>query len=221
MEHTTGVVFRVGTPGRLAGRCLWPSLSSRKSKATGVVAVPFSSISPLHHLLRFLPSFYSLSFSFSLLLSRSLHPHLRHVLFLFLSLSLLITTFSHRACRVYVSKILFLRCARRRIHVPARHGRVSYSRIRCNGARVKTTKKQVKVSQSRQSVASLVSCTPRARTAPAASFRRLYFFKTPRGLKGLQAILDCWACKVPGKNSGSKDRAPHGSSVFHCASKTS
>lgn len=45
--HTTGVVFRVGTPGRLAGRCLWPSLSSRKSKATGVVAVPFSSAFPL------------------------------------------------------------------------------------------------------------------------------------------------------------------------------
>lgn len=35
------MVFRVGTPGRLAGRCLWPSLSSRKSKATGVAAVPF------------------------------------------------------------------------------------------------------------------------------------------------------------------------------------
>lgn len=68
VEHTTGVVFRVGTPGRLAGRCLWPSLSSRKSKATGVVAVPFSSISPLHHLLRFftsllLPSFLSSLFS--------------------------------------------------------------------------------------------------------------------------------------------------------------
>lgn len=64
VEHITGVVFRVGTPGRLAGRCLRPSLSSRKSKATGVVAVPFSSISPLYHLLRFLPSFYSLSFFF-------------------------------------------------------------------------------------------------------------------------------------------------------------
>lgn len=85
VEHTTGVVFRVGTPGRLAGRCLWPSLSSRKSKATGVVAVPFSSISPLHHLLRFLPPFYSLPFSFPFFLSRSLHLYLYLVLFLFIS----------------------------------------------------------------------------------------------------------------------------------------
>lgn len=36
----------------------------------------------------------------------------------------------------------------------------------------------------------LVSCRSSHR-APAASFRRLYFFKTPRGLKGLQTILDC------------------------------
>lgn len=105
VEHTTGVVFRVGIPGRLAGRCLWPSLSSRKSKATGVVAVPFSSISPLQHLLRFLPSFYSFPFSFSFFF-RSLRLYLYPVLLLFLSL--VVATFSRRACRACVSKFCFL-----------------------------------------------------------------------------------------------------------------
>lgn len=66
VEHTTGVVFRVGTPGRLAGRCLWPSLSSRKSKATGVEAVPFP-LSLLFITFVFYPSTLSLSSFFPFL----------------------------------------------------------------------------------------------------------------------------------------------------------
>lgn len=138
VEHTTGVVFRVGTPGRLAGRCLWPSLSSRKSKATGVVAVPFSSISPLYHLLRFLPSFHSpsfplfpLSFSFSPPVSISC----------LVSTSFAFSSYHHVFAPVGLTSLNFCSpvCASSSIHVPAGHERVSCSRI-CNGARVKTIK---------------------------------------------------------------------------------
>lgn len=166
-EHITGVVFRVGTPGRLAGRCLRPSLSSRKSKATGVVAFPFSSISPLHHLLRFLPSFYSFLLCLLFLSSLSFFPSALISCSVFISL--IFSSFHHVfSCRVYVFEFLF---ARRRAYTC--HGRVSYSRIRRNGARVKSRKKQEKVSQSRQFVAFLVLCAPTARMT--GSIRRLLF----------------------------------------------
>jgi len=108
-----GVVFRVGTPGRLAGRCLWPSLSSRKSKATGVVAVPFSSISPLHHLLRFftfllllLFFFFRFSLSFSIYVLSCCY----FLRFLFLS------HFRAVLAGLYVFKFL-LRCVRYRAYM--------------------------------------------------------------------------------------------------------
>lgn len=138
VEHTTGVVFRVGTPGRLAGRCLWPSLSSRKSKATGVIAVPFSSISPLHHLLHSLPSIPFLFLFFpSFVLSVCTYS-----LSSFLSLSLHVTTFSRRA---FTSENPFFPCGVRVLEntraqrVP---GGCRAAAIRSqHGARVKTTKK--------------------------------------------------------------------------------
>lgn len=184
-----GVVFRVGTPGRLAGRCLWPSLSSRKSKATGVVVIPFSSISPFYHLLRFLPSFYFHFFFFRFF---SFSPSV----LIFLLLSLLITTFSRGV--ELTSLNFFLWCASRWAHT-CRQDMGGC----CNSARVKTTKKKVKVLQFRQFVASLVHL--------AAFFRRYIFWRLSR-VEGSSSDLDRWAISECAKCPG---RAPADRKIVH------
>lgn len=133
------MVFRVGTPGRLAGRCLRPSLSSRKSKATGVVAVPFSSAFRLCHL-RFLPSFFFFFINSFIFLPRSIfllyvYPSYRFYFlhFLFLLFSRRVVSF-HRARIVYKSLLVSVM-----IHVTAGLMRLS-SYIPRNSARVKTRK---------------------------------------------------------------------------------
>lgn len=180
VEHTTGVVFRVGTPGRLAGRCLWPSLSSRKSKATGVVAIPFSlSLLFITFFVFHLPSILSLSF-FPFFLPRSLHLYLYLVLLLFLWLSLLTATFSRRACRACVSKIFFLRCARHTRASGTWEGVIQpHPSQRCT---CQNNKKQVKVSQSLGNP-SLVLCTPIAR-APGSFLLSFTSFGRPSRVEG-------------------------------------
>lgn len=223
VEHTTGVVFRVGTPGRLAGRCLWPSLSSRKSKATGVVAVPFSSAFPLCHLLRFLPSFSSFSLS-ALLLSFlvlyfpcvSLSP-LVFIFFAFFS-------YRYRAVLYFsIELVLFLNLflSERYVHVSAGHVRLSSYGCPRNGARVKTRKNKWKcrsvngISVERRSCTSIACMTGREQ----ARILVAYIFRRPSSPEGFSSDLDVVKlnsnrirCEVHGKSLiiKSRYRAPCG-----------
>lgn len=119
VEHTTGVVFRVGTPGRLGWAVSVAFTFLPKIEGYGGGSRPFSSVSPLHHL-RFL-SFYSffLSLSFFFLIYFSFFPSVSifYPVLIFFALYSYHPTFSrrlvlrHRACNV--SKFL-PRCAGRR-----------------------------------------------------------------------------------------------------------